>query len=93
MIFISYSLHGRPPVGIGGKDVILHILGQFKRNTIAAQRAVEFGGPGLVMEPLGLCLPKADSLKSLQYLSCDARFAICNMCTGETWWPLSLVKY
>lgn len=33
--------------GVGGKDVILHILGLFKRNTIAFQRAVEYGGPGL----------------------------------------------
>lgn len=38
---------GQLPFGVGGKDVILHILGVFKRNTIAFQRAVEFGGPGL----------------------------------------------
>lgn len=38
---------GKLPYGISGKDVILHILGQFKRNTIAFQRAVEYGGPGL----------------------------------------------
>ncbi|KAL4922383.1 hypothetical protein BDW62DRAFT_217273 [Aspergillus aurantiobrunneus] len=38
---------GRLPFGAGGKDVILHILGLFKRNTIAFQRAVEYGGPGL----------------------------------------------
>ncbi|KAI8664393.1 hypothetical protein NCS55_00947900 [Fusarium keratoplasticum] len=38
---------GKLPFGIGGKDVILHILGLFKRNTIAFQRAVEYGGPGL----------------------------------------------
>lgn len=37
------SLH----YGITGKDVILHILGLFKRNTIAFQRAVEYGGPSL----------------------------------------------
>ena len=38
---------GKLPYGAGGKDVILHILGLFKRNTIAFQRAVEYGGPGL----------------------------------------------
>ncbi|KAJ5652662.1 Aconitase/3-isopropylmalate dehydratase large subunit alpha/beta/alpha subdomain 1/3 [Penicillium longicatenatum] len=39
---------GKLPFGVGGKDVILHILGLFKRNTIAFQRAVEYGGPGLI---------------------------------------------
>lgn len=39
---------GKLPYGISGKDVILYILGQFKRNTIAFQRAVEYGGPGLI---------------------------------------------
>ncbi|KXG51280.1 Aconitase/3-isopropylmalate dehydratase large subunit, alpha/beta/alpha, subdomain 1/3 [Penicillium griseofulvum] len=38
---------GELPFGVGGKDVILHILGLFKRNTIAFQRAVEYGGPSL----------------------------------------------
>lgn len=38
---------GKPAYGISGKDVILHILGLFKRNTIAFQRAVEYGGPSL----------------------------------------------
>lgn len=38
---------GKLPFGVGGKDVILHILGLFKRNTIAFQRAVEYGGPSL----------------------------------------------
>ncbi|PSN73393.1 aconitase iron-sulfur domain-containing protein [Corynespora cassiicola Philippines] len=38
---------GSLPYGTSGKDVILHILGLFKRNTIAFQRAVEFGGPGI----------------------------------------------
>ncbi|KAM0328536.1 hypothetical protein ACHAQA_004943 [Verticillium albo-atrum] len=38
---------GKLGFGVGGKDVILHILGLFKRNTIAFQRAVEYGGPGL----------------------------------------------
>jgi homoaconitase/3-isopropylmalate dehydratase large subunit len=54
---------GKPSMGVSGKDVILYILGQFKRNTIAADRVVEFTGPGL------------------EFLSCDARFAIANMCT------------
>ena len=36
-----------PPLGIGGKDAILYVLGQLKRNTVAAGRAVEFVGPGL----------------------------------------------
>ena len=49
--------------GIGGKDTILYILQQLKRNTVAANRVVEFTGPGL------------------EHLSCDARFAISNMCT------------
>ncbi|RGP57442.1 putative leu2-beta-isopropyl-malate dehydrogenase, partial [Fusarium sporotrichioides] len=38
---------GSLPVGVGGKDAIFHILGLLKRNTIAFQRAVEYGGPGL----------------------------------------------
>lgn len=38
---------GTLPYGVGGKDVILHLLGLFKRNTIAFQRAVEYGGPGI----------------------------------------------
>lgn len=54
---------GRPAPGISGKDVILYILKELRRNTVAAERVVEFTGPGA------------------QYLSGDARFAICNMCT------------
>ncbi|OBT60129.1 hypothetical protein VE03_10717 [Pseudogymnoascus sp. 23342-1-I1] len=38
---------GKLPFGMGGKEVILYILGAMKRNTIAFQRAVEFTGPGL----------------------------------------------
>ncbi|KAJ2957152.1 hypothetical protein NQZ79_g7069 [Umbelopsis isabellina] len=60
---VKIEFVGKPNVGIGGKDIILHILGEFKRNTIAAGRAVEYCGEGL------------------QYLSCDARFAISNMST------------
>lgn len=60
---INIRFVGKPPPGVGGKDTILYVLNQFKRNTIAAERFVEYTGPGL------------------QYLSCDARFAICNMTT------------
>ena len=38
---------GKAAYGVTGKDVILHVLGLFKRNTIAFQRAVEYGGPSL----------------------------------------------
>ncbi|KAI2694767.1 hypothetical protein CBS147372_9606 [Penicillium roqueforti] len=60
---VNIRFTGKPPKGIGGKDTILYILKEFKRNTIAADRVVEFTGPGI------------------KYLSCDARFAIANMCT------------
>ena len=60
---VSIKFIGQPSPGIGGKDVILYILQQLKRNTVAAERIVEFSGPGL------------------RHLSCDARFAIANMCT------------
>lgn len=60
---VKINLVGKPPKGMGGKDIILGILGQLKRNTVAAERLVEYTGPGL------------------QYLSSDARFAICNMTT------------
>jgi len=38
---------GQPPFGIGGKDTILYVLGELKRNTVAFERAVEYTGPGL----------------------------------------------
>ncbi|CAI5720576.1 unnamed protein product [Hyaloperonospora brassicae] len=38
---------GAPRFGMGGKDVILHILGELKRNTVAFERAVYYGGAGL----------------------------------------------
>ncbi|OAP59168.1 hypothetical protein AYL99_06466 [Fonsecaea erecta] len=38
---------GRPAFGMSGKDVILYILGELKRNTVAAERIVEFVGGGL----------------------------------------------
>ncbi|KAJ5374369.1 aconitase iron-sulfur domain-containing protein [Penicillium concentricum] len=60
---IRVKFSGEPAWYIRGKDVILYILKIMKRNTHAADRIVEFGGPGT------------------RYLSCDARFAICNMCT------------
>jgi homoaconitase/3-isopropylmalate dehydratase large subunit len=43
---ILIYLVGKPAFGIGGKDVILHILGELKRNTVAASKVVEFSGPG-----------------------------------------------
>ncbi|KDN70973.1 putative aconitase [Colletotrichum sublineola] len=60
---IRVNFTGKPAWHIKGKDVILFILRQLRRNTFAADRVVEFGGSGA------------------EYLSCDARFAICNMCT------------
>lgn len=53
----------KPKPGLGGKDIILYVLKELKRNTVAADKVVEYTGPGL------------------QELSCDARFAICNMTT------------
>lgn len=43
---ISIELVGRPSFAISGKDVILHILKELKRNTVAAERIVEFSGEG-----------------------------------------------
>lgn len=44
---INIRFTGDLLAGIGGKDVILHILKELKRNTVAASRIVEFTGPGL----------------------------------------------
>ena len=44
---VNIRLIGAPSPGIGGKDIILYILKQLKRNTVAAERIVEFTGPGL----------------------------------------------
>lgn len=44
---VNIRLVGKPPPGIGGKDVILYILKQLKRNTVAADRVVEYTGPGV----------------------------------------------
>ena len=43
---VNIRFVGKPPFGIGGKDVILWVLGELKRNTVAFERAVEFTGPG-----------------------------------------------
>ncbi|SPO07049.1 probable aconitase family protein [Cephalotrichum gorgonifer] len=44
---INIKLVGQPSRGIGGKDVILFILQQLRRNTVASERVVEYTGPGL----------------------------------------------
>ncbi|KAF9697154.1 hypothetical protein EKO04_005150 [Ascochyta lentis] len=44
---INIRFVGDLPPGIGGKDVILHIMRELKRNTVAASRIVEFSGPSL----------------------------------------------
>jgi homoaconitate hydratase len=44
---INIVFEGRPPLGIGGKDVVLGVLQKLKRNTVAAERIVEFSGGGL----------------------------------------------
>ena len=44
---VLIELQGAAPFGVGGKDVILHVLGSLKRNTAALDRVVYFAGPGL----------------------------------------------
>jgi homoaconitase/3-isopropylmalate dehydratase large subunit len=44
---IEIRFINRPKPGISGKDVILYILKELKRNTVAAERIVEFTGPGV----------------------------------------------
>ncbi|KAL2011398.1 hypothetical protein VTN00DRAFT_4116 [Thermoascus crustaceus] len=44
---VNIRLVGSPGPGIGGKDTILYILKELKKNTVAAERVVEFTGPGL----------------------------------------------
>ena len=44
---VNVRLVGSPRPGIGGKDVILYILQQLKRNTVASERIVEYTGTGL----------------------------------------------
>ncbi|ORX56507.1 3-isopropylmalate dehydrogenase [Piromyces finnis] len=38
---------GKPKFGITGKDIIIHVLGELKRNTVGFERACEWTGPGL----------------------------------------------
>lgn len=45
VIYIEFV--GKPKFGIGGKDIILYILGKLKRNTVAFERAVYYGGEGI----------------------------------------------
>lgn len=44
---VNIRLIKAPGPGIGGKDTILYIMKELKRNTVAADRVVEFTGPGL----------------------------------------------
>lgn len=44
---ILIELVGEPTFGMSGKDVILYILKELKRNTVAAERVVEFSGEGM----------------------------------------------
>lgn len=44
---INIQFVGRPAIGIGGKDIILYVLQRLKRNTVAADRIVEYSGAGL----------------------------------------------
>ncbi len=41
---IKINFHGKLPFGMVGKDVILHILSKYGRNTIGLQKVIEFGG-------------------------------------------------
>ena len=43
---INIRLVNHPAWYINGKDTILYILKELKRNTVAADRIVEFSGPG-----------------------------------------------
>ena len=43
---VKIEFVGKPGPGIGGKDVILYVLGHLKRNTVAADRVVEYVGEG-----------------------------------------------
>ncbi|KAH6604405.1 aconitase family [Trichoderma cornu-damae] len=44
---VKIEFVGRPSRSIGGKDVILYVLQQLKRNTVASDRIVEYTGAGL----------------------------------------------
>lgn len=44
---VNIRLVGEPNLGIGDKDIILYILQQLRRNTVAADRVVEYTEPDL----------------------------------------------
>lgn len=44
---VNICLVNSPSPGIGGKDTILYIVKELKRNTVASDRVVEFTGPGV----------------------------------------------
>ena len=44
---VEIQFINEPKPGLGGKDVILYVLKELKRNTVAAERVVEYTGPGL----------------------------------------------
>lgn len=44
---VNVQFIGAPRRGVGGKDVILYVLQQLKRNMVASDRIVEFTGLGL----------------------------------------------
>ncbi|KAH8812090.1 3-isopropylmalate dehydratase [Xylogone sp. PMI_703] len=44
---VRINFTGVPPVGLSGKDVILGVMKELKRNTVAAGRLVEYTGEGL----------------------------------------------
>ncbi|KAF2122765.1 aconitase family protein [Lophiotrema nucula] len=44
---VNIRFVGKPGIGISGKDVILYVMQQLRRNTVASDRVVEYTGPGL----------------------------------------------
>ncbi|RHZ76683.1 hypothetical protein Glove_194g145 [Diversispora epigaea] len=44
---VEIKFVGKLHFSIGGKDTMLHVLEELKRNTVAFERAVEYTGPGL----------------------------------------------
>ncbi|KAJ1975640.1 hypothetical protein H4R34_004262 [Dimargaris verticillata] len=44
---VNIRFEGKPQFGVGGKDIILYVLGKLKRNTVAMGRVVEYTGTGL----------------------------------------------
>jgi homoaconitase/3-isopropylmalate dehydratase large subunit len=45
---IRFELVGRLPPGVTAKDVMLHVLAAYARRQLTLDRALEFGGPGLL---------------------------------------------